>query len=76
VKDAVIALLDRLPDDCSVDDVIDRLYELTADAGGEDFAPLSAPQRAELDRRLARLASRAERLIPWEAVRAELARDE
>jgi predicted transcriptional regulator len=35
VKQAVRALLDRLPDDCSVDDVLYRLYVLQAVARGQ-----------------------------------------
>lgn len=77
VKDAVIALLQRLPDDCSLDDVIDRLYELGAVA--DDAAapkPLTEAQRSELDRRLALLEQGSDPTIPWEEVRRELERDE
>ena len=35
VKDNVRALLDRLPDDCSLDDVLYHLYVLQAVARGE-----------------------------------------
>ena len=35
VKDSVRALLDRLPDDCSLDDVLYHLYVMQAVARGE-----------------------------------------
>jgi hypothetical protein len=34
-KDSVRALLDRLPDDCSLDDVLYHLYVMRAVANGE-----------------------------------------
>jgi putative addiction module component (TIGR02574 family) len=73
----VKALLERLPDDCSVDDVIDRLYELQAFVRNERAdAALSLAQREELDRRLDQLERGEMRTIPWEEVRRELERDE
>ena len=77
VKDAVKALLERLPDDCSVDDVIDRLYELQHSDGREkSAATLTQAQRDELDRRLDQLEREPGRTIPWDEVRRELERDE
>jgi putative addiction module component (TIGR02574 family) len=77
VKDAVKALLERLPDDCSVDDVIDRLYELQQPAERkQSTTALTSAQREELDRRLDALEREHGRTIPWEEVRRELERDE
>jgi len=75
VKDAVKALLERLPDDCSLDDIIDRLYELDR-AAPDDQASLTEAQRAELDRRLDLLEREPGRLIPWAEFRRELDREE
>jgi len=77
VKDAVKALLERLPDDCNLDDVIDRLYELQQmEAGESDAPPLTQAQREELDRRLDLLMQGQGRTIPWKDVRRELEREE
>ena len=78
VKDVVKALLDRLPDDCSLDDVIDRLYELDRlDRESADRAPaLTAEQEAELGRRIELLERDPGRLIPWAEFRRELEREE
>jgi len=77
VKDAVKALLERLPDDCNLDDVIDRLYELQLlEFGNMEAPPLTDAQRMELDRRLDRLMQDPGRTIPWEEVRRDLEREE
>lgn len=77
VKDAVKALLERLPDDCSVDDIIDRLYELQGVVGGAGAtAGLTQAQRNELDRRLDQLEREPGSTVPWDEVRRELERDE
>lgn len=77
VKDAIKALLERLPDDCSVDDVIDRLYELQHLAEHEGAeAALTQAQREELDRRLDQLEREPGPTLPWDEVRRELERDE
>jgi putative addiction module component (TIGR02574 family) len=77
VKDAVKALLERLPDDCNLDDVIDRLYELQLLESNESHTPpLTQAQRTELDRRLDRLMQDPGRTIPWVDVRRELEREE
>jgi putative addiction module component (TIGR02574 family) len=76
VKDAVKALLERLPDDCNFDDVIDRLYELQQlEVGESETPPLTEAQRVELDRRLDLLMQGQSRTIPWEVVRRELERE-
>ena len=77
VKDAVKALLERLPDDSNLDDVIDRLYELRQMEAGESTSPpLTQTQRAELDRRLDLLMQGQGRTIPWQDVRHDLEREE
>jgi putative addiction module component (TIGR02574 family) len=77
VKDAVRALLERLPDDCNLDDVIDRLYELQLLEGDEsDLPPLTEAQRSEIDRRLERLMRDPGRTVPWQEVRRDLEPDE
>lgn len=77
-KEVVRALLDRLPEDCSLDEILDRLYELDLgpreDAGREPT--LTTEQRAELARRLERLEREPGRLIPWANLRRELERDD
>ena len=75
VKDAVRALLEGLPESCSVDDVIDRLYELLSENDARTSS-LTRAQREELDRRLDRLERGETRTIPWDEVRRELERDE
>ena len=50
-KDTVRALLDRLPDDCSLDDVQYHLYVVQAVARGqadEDAGPVSRHSRSEV----------------------------
>jgi hypothetical protein len=77
VKDTVRALLDRMPDDCKLDEIIDRLYELEVPGGEEpSAAELTPAQRAELDRRLDLLDREPGRMIPWSEFRRELERDE
>ena len=52
-KDAVRALLDRPPEDCKLDEIIDRLSELgVPDAEASSAAALTPAQCAEPDRRL------------------------
>jgi putative addiction module component (TIGR02574 family) len=77
IKDTVRALLNRMPDDCKLDEIIDRLYELEVPGGeASSAAPLTPAQRAELDRRLDLLEREPGRLIPWSEFRRELERDE
>ena len=76
-KDAVRALLDRLPDDCTLDEIIDRLYEIEVPGGVLAVGPgLTDAQRAELDRRLDLLQREPDRTIPWAALRLDLEHDE
>lgn len=73
--DVQAGLLERLPDDCNLDDVIDRLYELQLLESNESNAPpLTQAQRTELDRRLDRLMQDPGRTIPWADVRRKLER--
>jgi len=52
-KQAVRALLDRLPDDCSVDDILYHLYVLQAvERGQADVAAGRAIPHEEVDRAL------------------------
>ena len=78
-KDAVRALLDRLPDDCSLDEILDRIYEIEVPEREPALAAateLTEAQRAELDRRLALYEREPARTIPWDEFRRELERDE
>lgn len=66
VKDTVRALLERLPDDCKLEEVIDQLCMLEAPrSGGAEGAPLTDAQRLELERRLDRLDGDQEPDVPW-----------
>lgn len=78
-KDVVKALLDRMPDDCSLDDIIDRLYELdrlACESDASQAPALTREQEAELARRIDLLERDPGRLIPWAEFRRELERDE
>ena len=72
VKETVRALLDQMPDDCKLAEIIDRLYEREV-PGGEapGAAELTLEQRAELDRRLDLLDRGPGRTIPWSEFRLE-----
>jgi putative addiction module component (TIGR02574 family) len=65
-KDTVRALLDRLPDDCTIEEVIAELYRLE-DLGPEEVAlpQLTQAQRDEIDRRLAEFEREPESVVPW-----------
>ena len=66
VKDTVRALLERLPDDCKLEDVIDQLCRLEVPPpDGAEMAPLTDAQRRELERRLDLLDSETEPDVPW-----------
>jgi hypothetical protein len=61
-KDTVRALLDRLPDDCTLEDVLYHLYVVEAVARGEadDEAGRTSPhEQVELELRRKRLLGRA-----------------
>lgn len=66
VKDVVRSLLDRLPDDCSLEEVIEHLLALEAvDRGEWSEADLTPVQRQALDEELERLAREPDGGIPW-----------
>ncbi|MCX5740556.1 MAG: hypothetical protein NTZ61_19050 [Proteobacteria bacterium] len=66
VKDTVRALLERLPDDCKLEEVIDQLCLLEAPRPDDaEMAPLSDGQRRELERRLDLLDTETEPDVPW-----------
>jgi putative addiction module component (TIGR02574 family) len=54
----------------SVDDKL-RLAEAIWDSIEADEPKLTAPQKAELERRLAEYKAHPEQVIPWEQVKAE-----
>lgn len=65
-KDTVRALLDRLPDDCRLEEVIDELIRLeTSDQDEGQLPPLTLAQREEIERRLAALDREPEPTVPW-----------
>lgn len=70
-KDAVRALLDRLPDDCKLDEVIEQITLLDGPWQGEaELPPLTQAQRDALDESLAYHKQHPERALPWrEALR-------
>jgi putative addiction module component (TIGR02574 family) len=63
IKDAVRALLVRLPDDCTLDDIIDHICDLGREA--REDTPLTEAQREEIDRRLATLDQEPEPTVSW-----------
>lgn len=66
VKDTVRSLLDRLPDDCTIDDVIEQLYLAEGAAFDESkLPPLTEAQREEIDRRLEALEREQDPVVPW-----------
>ena len=65
-KDTVRALLDRLPDDCTLEDVIERLLTLEAASSEESrLPPLTPAQRQALDEELARIDADPDSGTPW-----------
>jgi hypothetical protein len=70
VKDTVRALLDRLPEDCKIGEVIDELCRLEASEIERDLPPLTQRQRDALDEAIAHHEAHPEEGIPWrEALR-------
>lgn len=65
-KEIVRALLERLPDDCKLEEVIDQLCLLEAPRPDDaEMTPLSDAQRRELARRLDLLDTEQEPDVPW-----------
>jgi hypothetical protein len=75
-KDTVRALLDRLPDDCRLEEVIDELIRLEVPADEQDLPPLTQAQRDALDESLAHHERHPERAVPWSEFRRKLERRE
>jgi len=66
VKDTIRALLEQLPDDCTIDDVIEQLYRLEGMAPDDSkLPPLTPAQREEIDRRLEALEREPDPVVPW-----------
>ncbi|MBS1215684.1 MAG: hypothetical protein H6R20_658 [Proteobacteria bacterium] len=69
VKNTIRALLERLPDDCELEDAIDQLCLLEAPRQNDaEMEPLTDAQRRELARRLDLLDSESEPDVPWREV--------
>lgn len=66
-KDAVRALLDRLPDDCKLEDVIEQIMLLEGPWWLEerDLPPLTQAQKAALDEAIAHLERDPGSAVPW-----------
>lgn len=65
-KDTIRALLAQLPDDCTIADVIEHLRRMEGERSAEsELPPLTAAQRAEIERRLAALDQEEEPLVSW-----------
>jgi hypothetical protein len=76
VKDTVRALLDRLPDDCKLEEVIELLCLLVPPRPDDaELAPLTDAQRRELDRRLDLLDTEPEPDTDWREFLGSLERD-
>lgn len=71
VKDTVRAVLDRLPDDCKLAEVIDELCRIEAvETDERNLAGLTRAQRAALDEAIAHHEAHPEEGLPWrEALR-------
>lgn len=77
VKDTVRALLDRLPDDCKLGEVIEQLCMLeTAELDEKDLPPLTQAQRDALDESIAHHEAHPEEGIPWREALARIRRGE
>ncbi len=65
-KEAVRALLDRLPDDCKLDDVIEQITLLEGPWLDEaTLPPLTQAQRDAIDESIDHLERNPESAIPW-----------
>jgi hypothetical protein len=65
-KDVVRALLDRMPDDCRLEDVIEQIMLLEGPWLDEsDLPPLTEAQRIALEESIAHHKLHPERAIPW-----------
>jgi hypothetical protein len=77
VKDTVRALIDRLPDDCKLDEIIEQLRQLEAthlaDAG---LPPLTQVQKDALDREIDRLEREPDGGVHWREALEKIERGE
>ena len=65
-KDAVRALLDRLPDDCKLESVIEQILLLEGPwLDGPALPPLTEAQRTALDESIAHHRRHPEARTPW-----------
>jgi hypothetical protein len=65
-KDAVRALLDRLPDDCRLDEVIEQILLLEGPwLDQANLPPLTRAQQDALDESIAHLERDPDSAIPW-----------
>jgi hypothetical protein len=70
-KDTVRAVLDRMPDECTLDQVIRELCAIeTAELDEKDLPPLTKAQRDALDESIAHHEAHPAEGVPWrEALR-------
>lgn len=65
-KEIVRALLDRLPDDCKLDEVIDQIMQLDGPWLDEaDPPPLTEAQQAAVEESIEHHRRHPERAVPW-----------
>ena len=65
-KEIVRELLDRLPDDCNLDQVIDEIIKLEGPWPSEsDLPPLTQAQRDAIDESIDHLERDPETAVPW-----------
>jgi len=77
VKDTVRAVLDRLPDDCKLAEIIDQLCMIeAAELDEKDLPPLTQAQRDALDESIAHHERHPERALPWREVLRKIERGE
>ena len=68
-KDVIRALLDRLPDDCKLDDVVEQIMLLDGPWIEEsDLPPLTEAQRAALEESIEHHRRHPERALRWREV--------
>jgi len=65
-KEAVRALLDRLPDDCELEEVIEQILKLEGPWSSEaELPPLTQAQRDAIDESMDHLERHPESAVPW-----------
>lgn len=68
VKDTVRAVLDRLPDDCKLAEVIDELCRIEAIESEQRAPELTRAQREALNEAIAHHEAHPEEGLPWRDV--------